>query len=289
MAWLELAGDPIVVLLAVFVAAAAAFVALVAIVRHLSLRHRERFERTIDRSLRNAFLFIDPSSLHRLMLAAAAVLSLATWLVTGSVVAALAAALAAGTVPRLLLARMRRRQVEAFRQQLPDVLMLISGALRAGNGLSQALAGASAELPAPARNELELMLREQRLGATLAESLVSLQRRLRLEETALFASALRIGTEAGGNVADALESLADATRRKLAIEGKVHALTAQGRLQAAVMGLLPSALAAVLWAFDPDAMRPLVADWRGWTVCLAVAVAQLAGYLMIRRLVAIEI
>ena len=55
------------------------------------------------------------------------------------------------------------------------------------------------------------------------------------------------------------------------------------------MGLLPSGLAAVLWAFDPDAMRPLVADWRGWLVCFAVAVLQLAGYLMIRRLVAIEI
>lgn len=289
MTWVDLAGDPIVVLMAVFVAAAAAFVALLATVRQLALRHRERFERTIDRSLRNAFLFIDPASLHRLMLLAAVALSAAAWLVTGSPAASLAAALAAGAVPRLALARMRQRQVEAFRQQLPDVLMLLSGSLRAGNGLSQALAGAAAELSAPARNELELMLREQRMGATLAESLVSLQRRLRLEETALFASALRIGTEAGGNVADALESLADATRRKLAIEGKVLALTAQGRLQAAVMGVLPSALAALLWVFDPEAMHPLVADWRGWIVCLAVGFAQIAGYLMIRRLVAIEI
>ena len=289
MTWTDLAGAPVVVLTAVFVAATAAFVALLGLVRQLALRHRERFERTIDRSLRSAFLFIDPASLHRLMLVAAVVLSLAAWLVTGSPAASLAAALIAGTVPRLMLARLRLRQVEAFRQQLPDVLMLLSGSLRAGNGLSQALAGAAAELPAPARNELELMLREQRMGATLAESLVSLQRRLRLEETALFASALRIGTEAGGNVADALESLADATRRKLAIEGKVLALTAQGRLQAAVMGLLPSALAVLLWVFDPEAMHPLVDDWRGWGVCLAVGFAQIAGYLMIRRLVAIEI
>ncbi len=289
MTWTDLAGAPVVVLTAVFVAATAAFVALLGLVRQLALRHRERFERTIDRSLRSAFLFIDPASLHRLMLVAAVVLSLAAWLVIGSPAASLAAALIAGTVPRLMLARLRLRQVEAFRQQLPDVLMLLSGSLRAGNGLSQALAGAAAELPAPARNELELMLREQRMGATLAESLVSLQRRLRLEETALFASALRIGTEAGGNVADALESLADATRRKLAIEGKVLALTAQGRLQAAVMGLLPSALAVLLWVFDPEAMHPLVADWRGWVVCLAVGFAQIAGYLMIRRLVAIEI
>ena len=172
---------------------------------------------------------------------------------------------------------------------MPDLLMLVAGALRAGNGLAQALSGAASVIAAPSRQELGLMLREQRLGASLDDSLAGLQRRVRVEETALFASALRIGTEAGGNVADALESLADATRRKLAIEGKIRALTAQGRLQAWVMGMLPAALAALLALFDPEAMRPLVADWRGWLVCLAVVAMQIAGFLTIRRLVAIEI
>lgn len=133
------------------------------------------------------------------------------------------------------------------------------------------------------------MLREQRLGASLAESLAGLQRRVRVEETALFASAIQIGSESGGNVADALESLADATRRKLALEGKIRALTAQGRLQAWVMTLLPAAIAALLTAFDPESMRPLVADWRGWIVCTGVALMQIAGFLTIRRMVAIEI
>src|SRR5690606_37193271 len=161
-----------------------------------------------------------------------------------------------------------------------------AGALRAGNGLSQAVAGAAAEIAPPARQELSLMLREQRLGASLADSLAGLQRRVRVEETALFASALRIGTESGGNVADALESLVDATRRKLAIEGKIRALTAQGRLQAWVMTMLPAGIAALLGAFDPEAMRPLLADWRGWIVCAAVASMQVAGFLPARRRVA---
>jgi len=284
-----LAVDPAMVLAAAFVAAVAGFAALSALVMRMSARHRERFERTVDRSLRSAFLFVDPASLRRLSLAVAVVLTVAAWAASGNPVVALAAALAAGALPRWAIARMRRRHVEAFRHQMPDVLMLMSGALRAGNGLAQALAGTAAEIAAPARQELGLMLREQRLGASLADSLAGLQRRLRVEETALFASALRIGTEAGGNVADALESLADATRRKLAIEGKIRALTAQGRLQATVMGLLPAALALLLTLFDPEAMRPLFADWRGWLVCLAVITMQVAGFVTIRRLVAIEI
>lgn len=277
------------VLVAAFVSAAAGFAALSAFALQMARRHRERFERTVDRSLRGAFLFVDPGSLHRMSMLLAIVITLVAWVLSANPIVAIVAALAAGALPGLAVARIRRRHVDAFRQQTPDLLMLIAGALRAGNGLAQALAGAAAEIAPPARQELALMLREQRLGATLAESLAGLQRRLRVEETALFASALRIGTESGGNVADALESLADATRRKLAIEGKIRALTAQGRLQAWVMTMLPAGVAALLGAFDPEAMRPLLADWRGWVVCAAVALMQVAGFLTIRRLVAIEI
>lgn len=277
------------VLVAAFVSAAAGFAALSALALQMARRHRERFERTVDRSLRGAFLFVDPGSLHRMSMLLAVVITLVAWVLSANPIVAIVAALAAGALPGLAVARIRRRHVDAFRQQIPDLLMLLAGALRAGNGLAQALAGAAAEIAPPARQELALMLREQRLGATLAESLAGLQRRLRVEETALFASALRIGTESGGNVADALESLADATRRKLAIEGKIRALTAQGRLQAWVMTMLPAGVAALLGAFDPEAMRPLLADWRGWIVCAAVALMQVAGFLTIRRLVAIEI
>lgn len=277
------------VLVAAFVSAAAGFAALSAFALQMARRHRERFERTVDRSLRGAFLFVDPGSLHRMSMLLAIVITLVAWVLSANPIVAIVAALAAGALPGLAVARIRRRHVDAFRQQIPDLLMLIAGALRAGNGLAQALAGAAAEIAPPARQELALMLREQRLGATLAESLAGLQRRLRVEETALFASALRIGTESGGNVADALESLADATRRKLAIEGKIRALTAQGRLQAWVMTMLPAGVAALLGAFDPEAMRPLLADWRGWVVCAVVALMQVAGFLTIRRLVAIEI
>ncbi len=286
---MSLFADPIAILAAAFVAALAGFAALTGTALRMASRHRERFERSVDRSLRSAFLFVDPASLHRLSLLVSLAMTGVAWLATGNPLGALAAALVAGALPRWVIARMRKRHVEAFRHQMPDVLMLIAGALRAGNGLTQALAGTAAEIAAPARQELGLMLREQRLGATLADSLAGLHRRIRVEETALLASALRIGAEAGGNVADALDSLADATRRKLAIEGKIGALTSQGKLQAWVMGLLPSAIGALLALIDPEAMRPLVEDWRGWLTCVAVLAMQIAGFVMIRRLVAIEI
>ena len=276
-------------MLGVFVACTAAALGAFVWLPKLASRHRLKFEQGVERSLRSAFLFVDPASLHRMLILAALALAVVAVIATGSLVVGAAAAAMTGLLPRLMLARTRRRHVEAFRAQFPDLMMLICGALRAGNGLQQALGAAADEIAAPARQEIGLLLREQRLGASLAESLAALQRRLRLEETALFAASLRMGVESGGNVADALETLAEVSRRKLAIEGKIRALTAQGQLQAIVMALLPSALALVIALVDPQSMAPLFAQWQGWVVSGAVLAAQLAGYLMIRRLVLIEV
>ncbi len=276
-------------LIGAFGTAAALLVLFVRYGTRFAARHRERFERGVGARMREAFLFVDTTRLlaaqHLLTLSAA----LAVWWTTGAWPAALGVAMAAALLPRLLLAQLRRRRIEAFRQQMPDALMLVAGGLRSGSGLMQALGQAAGELPAPARHEFGLLLREQRLGVSLEDALVSFGRRMPIEESVLFASALRIGSAAGGSMAATLESLADSMRRKLSIEGKIRALTAQGRLQAWVMGALPSLLAAVLFVIEPVAMRALVTTWQGWIVCATVALLQVAGGLAIRRIVTIDV
>lgn len=276
-------------LVGAFGAAAALLLLFLRHGRRYAARHRERFERGVGLRMREAFLFIDATRLlvlqHLLTLAAA----LAAWWATSAWQAALAVAFAAALLPRWALAILHRRRIEAFRQQMPDALMLVAGGLRSGSGLMQAIAQAAGELAAPARHEFGLLLREQRLGVSLDDALASFGRRVPVEESLLFASALRIGAAAGGSMAATLESLSDSMRRKLAIEGKIRALTAQGRLQAWVMGALPALLAAVLFAIDPASMHALVASWQGWIVCATVALLQAIGFLAIRRIVAIDV
>lgn len=277
------------VLFAVFAAAAALLGLATLLAQRLAARHRARFEQAVGAGMRESFLFVDTARLFVLQHAVALSATFGAWLLSGRWQVALAVALGAGALPGLALRRLRHRRREAFRQQMPDLLMLVAGGMRAGSGLGQALAQAAAEIEPPARQELGLLLREQRLGVGLDEALAALVRRMPVEETALFASALRIGAAAGGNMAATLESLADATRRKLAIEGKIRALTAQGRLQAWVMGALPAVLALLLFAIEPVAMRALVDTWQGWVVCGAVAALQAAGVVLIRRIVAIDV
>ena len=279
-AWTLLAGGLAVAIAALLVARTLA---------RLLPAYQARFGDTVSRQLARAHLFVDPGRLLTLnLLAAAAATGIALWL-TGSVVAATVVALASGALPRATLAVIRRRRLNAFRRQLSDLLMLTAGGLRAGLGLGQALGQTAAEIEAPARQEVELMLREQRLGASFEQALAGLERRMPLEETALLCAALRISRDTGGNLAETLEALGDAMRRKVAIEGKIRALTAQGRLQGWAMGLLPLLCAALLWLVEPTAMAALFTTWYGLATCAVISVMQLLGLYFLRRVMRIDV
>jgi tight adherence protein B len=119
--------------------------------------------------------------------------------------------------------------------------------------------------------------------------MASLERRAPLDGVVLFAAAVRIAQESGGNLAETLERLAETLRRKAAIEGRIDALTAQGRLQGWVMAALPLVVGAALFAIEPLAMRPLLTTWQGWVVCAAVVALEGLGLHVIRRIVDIDV
>ena len=252
-------------------------------------RWRERFDADLGAGLRQSFLYLDPGRLFRLNLAVVALAALAAVAWTGQPLAAVAAAMSAGALPGLALAWMRRRRLARLAAQWPDATMLVAGALRAGSSLPQAIGQAARELPSPAGRELDLVVREQRLGAGLDAALASLERRVPLDGVVLFAAAARIAQESGGNLAETLERLADTLRRQAAVEGRIDALTAQGRLQGWVMAALPLAVGAALFAIEPAAMRPLVSTWQGGAVIALVVALQALGLHVIRRIVDIDV
>lgn len=252
-------------------------------------RYRARFLHSVSIQLGRFHLFIDPGRLLTVNVLAAVAATLTIWALTRSPAIAIVVALVSGFVPRWTLEAIRIRRRQRFREQLPDLLLLTSGSLRAGGSLWQALERASADLPHPARQEIELMLREQRLGVSFADSVSHLERRMPVEEMLLMAAALRIAHDTGGNLAESLEGLAEASRRKLSLESKIRALTAQGRMQGWVMGLLPLLLGAVLFQIEPTAMGRLFDTRLGLSVCAVVAVLQLLGLHFVRRIVAIDV
>ncbi|MNS97310.1 Bacterial type II secretion system protein F domain protein [compost metagenome] len=208
---------------------------------------------------------------------------------TGSgILAALFAGLAS-RAPRMTVEMLRRRRARRFEQQLPMALLMLASALRAGVALPTGLRHVVEQSGAPLAQEFGLMLREQRLGVPWDAALGNLQSRMPADSTSLVVAAMRIAAQTGGNLAEALESIAQTLRARLQLQAKLQALTSQGRLQAWIVGALPLVLLAVLNELEPDIMGLLWHTPMGWGVLAMVAVLETAGVLLIRRIVRIEL
>lgn len=263
--------------------------ALVDISGRLLQAWRERFTRETGFHLRELFLFIDPARLYVLNLALTVLCALAAWLLSASLLMALVAAIVLALTPRGVLRWLRKRRVEHIEQQLPDALQMLAGTARAGLSLPAAIRQVSAELTPPLQQELLLVQHEQRLGVSLDDALENLARRVPAQPVKLMVSAMRIANETGGGLAETLERTATTLRSQHAMELKILALTAQGKLQAWVVGLLPVFLLWVLNRMEPAAMSQLWTTQLGWGVLAAVLVMEFIGVLLIRRIVAIDI
>jgi tight adherence protein B len=211
------------------------------------------------------------------------------WFLTGAWPLALLVALLTAAMPRIAYAGLKARRLQRINEQMPDALAMLASALRAGSSLQMGLTLLVNESPAPISQEFSMVLRAQRLGMALEDALEGLGKRLNMEDMDLFVSAMVIAKEVGGNLAEILERLSQTLRTKASMEGKINALTAQGKMQGWVVGLLPLALGAVLYTMDPEAMSPLFTTVYGWAVMGIILVFLLLGSFFIRKIVTIDI
>lgn len=273
------------------VAAAACLVApgLLAALRAWAVRLRESRHATVERELAESFLFVDSARFAVLLAAAVIAVSLGVTIaghsgLLGSLAGALTLLLpAAGS--RWWRLRRRRRLLH----QLPDCLELLAASLRSGLALLPAIQHLARHQPPPIAQELTLVVRRHRLGATLEDALEDLQRRIGGPEAALFVTAVAVARQLGGNLSEVLMRLSQTLREKQVIEGKIAALTAQGRLQAQIVGLLPLVLLVVMTRMEPRAMRLMYTTTQGWAALLVLAVLEITGALLLRRLVRVEV
>lgn len=252
-------------------------------------RYRAKFTDRAKFQVQEFFLLVDPSKLFIVNLAVMAMGGLVVWLITGSALMAIAAFFVLAMFPRWVYARLRKRRLQKFEEQLPDALMMIAGGLRAGTGLSSAIQQLVQSAQQPLAQEFSLMLREQRLGVTVGDSLNNLGRRMPTQTTTLVVSAMRIANETGGSLAETLERTSNTIRSRLQMEGKIRALTSQGKLQAWVVGLLPILLMFVLNKMEPEAMSLMWNTRIGWAVLAIIAFLEIMGVYVIRKIIAIDV
>jgi tight adherence protein B len=280
--------DAVLILL---IGACAALVAWLLLGRLLRLWHDydRRLQDEARRTLDASFLFVDAAQLRPLWWVAGTMALLGVAWLAGQWWGVVPMLLGLVIAPPMLLRRMRRRRMQLFDEQLPELMQALAGALRAGAGLQPALRHIVSQSLPPLSQEFSLILREQRLGLGFQDALRQLHQRVPTESCSLVVSALGIAAQTGGGLADTLERIAQTLRARQHWLGRVRALTAQGRMQSHIMAALPICLVLVLARLEPQAMALLHQSWYGGLVLAAMAALEILGILWIRRVVDVDV
>ncbi len=211
-------------------------------------------------------------------------LALSGSLLVGLILGVIAALIPVGVVNYL--ASRRRKQFMAL---LPDTLTLLSSTLRAGYSLMQGVEAVSEEVAEPMGLELRRVVTEARLGRPLEEALDGTATRMASPDFAWTVMAIRIQREVGGNLSELLMTVADTMIERERLRRDVNSLTAEGRMSAIVLGLMPVGLAAVMFVLNPDYSGQLIETTLGNVMLVMAIISMLAGFAWMKKIIDIEI
>ncbi|HLC02869.1 MAG TPA: type II secretion system F family protein [Anaerolineales bacterium] len=208
---------------------------------------------------------------------------------SGSLLPGLGLALIAYLIPGVLLRRRISRRQIAFEKRLVDVLVLVTGAVRAGFSLLQAMEVVVKEMKPPASEEFQRALRETSLGLSLPRSLRNLAVRMDNADLDLMVTAVEIQYQVGGNLATMLTVVTETIRERVRLLGEVRVLTTQQRYTGYLLSVLPFFIGAMLFIMNPTYMMRLFEPGPILCIPIGALLGIVLGHLSIQRIARIEV
>ena len=201
----------------------------------------------------------------------------------------LGGALFLALAPVILLRWKKRRKSILFEKQMPEAMELLARSMRAGHTLTGTLELVSQEIPPPLGMEMRITYEEQRLGLSVIEALRRMGERVVSRDLRYFVTAVLIQTEAGGNLAEILESIGTIVRERLKLKGKVQGLTAEGRFSAIILGLLPVATFLITFLLNREYLIVFLQDPLGVKLLGIGIINLLIGAIVMKKMVTIKV
>lgn len=197
--------------------------------------------------------------------------------------------LLAGCAPYLKAQADRRKRLNRFEEQLPDAIGIMTRGLRAGHPLAETLHLVSEELDAPAGTEFGRTFSDINFGGDVREAFLALLERMPSVTVMAMVTGVLVQRETGGNLAEILDKLANVVRGRFRFQRRVRTLSAEGRLSAWILALIPFVLFLVISLVSPDYMPRLVSDPFGVKLVGVTFVLMLIGIVWISRIIRIEV
>lgn len=176
-----------------------------------------------------------------------------------------------------------------FISQLGDALMTISNALRAGYSFPQSMEAVAKEMEPPISEEFFQVTREVAMGMPLETSLESMNKRMSSSDFDLVVTAVIIQREVGGNLAQILDTISETIAERIRLKREMYTLTAQGRLSAKVIFLLPFVIAFMLYCVQPSQIMLLFESSIGRMALIICLILDIIGMVIIQRILDVKI
>lgn len=194
-----------------------------------------------------------------------------------------------GFLPKIWLKSAQKKKRRQFENQLADALLVLANSLRSGFSLLQAMEMVSQEMPNPISGEFQLALREMTYGTATETALIHLSERVGSDVLDLLVTAMLIQRQAGGNLAEVLQNIHATIQDRLRFQQEIKTLTAQGRISGYVIAALPFGIAAALSVINPSYLSVLFTNPIGWYLLAGGLISQFIGFLIIRKIITIEV
>jgi tight adherence protein B len=238
--------------------------------------------------LRDEFVQLPPSRIAQCLSVSGILCGLFVLASSGSATVAVVSVILPVFLAGFIIRWYRSRRRKLILSQLPSFLNLLAGHVKAGHSFTESISETVPILPHGIREEMSWVLQKSRLGTHPIVALSDWEDRMAAEEISLIVRPLRAALPGGGNIVALLELTRDILRRRGRTSEKLRSLTAQARLQAAVLTLLPPVFTAVLCAIDPGFLSNLIGTPQGKIILMVVATLQALGWAIIRRILAVR-
>jgi tight adherence protein B len=194
-----------------------------------------------------------------------------------------------GSLPFLYLKLLKQKRIEKFQKQLPDGLDLIARALKAGHAFIGGLQMAAEEFDDPLGSEFEETLDEINFGVSVSDALKNLAKRIDCNEIKYFVVGVILQRETGGNLAELVEILATLIRENFKFQGKVRTLSAEGKLSAAILVVLPFLIGLWIRFTNPEYMDLLITEPMGRIMLAVALIMMIIGIFIMKKMVEIKV
>ncbi len=235
--------------------------------------------------LTQARLLIKPEEFFGICLIVGLILGLLLFLIFDNILFAIVGFILGFKIPGMYVKNIKKSRAKKLNSQLPEALSILANGLRAGLSFNQAIMIAGKEMDAPIAEDLNKIVHENVLGKEMEEALKDFAERTADDDVEILVTAVLIQRQVGGNLSEILDTISNTIRERVKLKGDIRTMTAQAKLSAVIIGLIPPMIFIILYLLNKDFMMPLFTTLIGQIMIIVAVTMQAIGiFLLVKTL-----